>query len=524
MNKPFRINWQTGAFLAAVAGSLLFVNLISLRWFGRFDSTPTGTYTLSQSSKDVLAKLEEPVAVFAYFSADLPPPYSGNSRYVRDMLEEYRAASKNKVGFEFVDPAAVDAKSDEKREVKRDVFGRVYREPSAIEREITSTGVQPVEIRVMDSDQAQTRRVWMGLVVKYQGKREVLPVVKTLDGLEYELTSMILRLSQVRKPVIGALTGHGEVGADKTQTLWAELARGYDVREATIGDKATVDAAFDALFVIGPTSALSPAEVGAVEKYLATGKSVALFLDAYRADLESLRATPAKHGFDDMLKKWGVSLGKELVLDVSAATISMSERRGAYLMQTPVKYPLVPMVSALESDSPIGQGLGDAVFPFVVPLTLTPATDVLALVAAKSSTRSWLDRTPPNVDPRRDWSLEAPTFGGPYSLMASLVSQGGKGGRIVVAGTSALAQDQFIAESAGNQALLLNVADWLMLDASLVSLRSRGVATATLRQDLSPGLRSAVKWGNAVGLPLLLIAFGLIRLRMKEARRSSVRV
>jgi ABC-type uncharacterized transport system involved in gliding motility auxiliary subunit len=73
-----------------------------------------------------------------------------------------------------------------------------------------------------------------------------------------------------------------------------------------------------------------------------------------------------------------------------------------------------------------------------------------------------------------------------------------------------------------NLALLMNVADWLLLDPALLALRTRGVTLAPLKAELPESTRNAVKFGNALGLPLLLAAFGLVRWRMREASRKTV--
>jgi ABC-2 type transport system permease protein len=167
-----------------------------------------------------------------------------------------------------------------------------------------------------------------------------------------------------------------------------------------------------------------------------------------------------------------------------------------------------------------------------------------ATVLARSSPKSWLENKPPNISPQRDWRAETITPAGPYPLMAQvagtlkshfaseaaqsgptpLLAQSKSEARLVVAGTSALLQDDFLSSSRGNQALLLNVADWLMLDPALLAMRTRGLQLAALTPELSEGARAAAKWGNALGLPLLLALFGLVRWRMREARRATVTV
>ena len=128
---------QHGLFLLAVIGSLVIVNVMGLRFFGRVDVTRDGTFTLAAASRETLKALDEPVTVTAYFTENLPAPYSSNARYVRDLLEEFRSASKGQVAFEFIDPAGQETEKDKetKREVKQDVFGRRFREPTSVEKE-----------------------------------------------------------------------------------------------------------------------------------------------------------------------------------------------------------------------------------------------------------------------------------------------------------------------------------------------------------------------------------------------------
>ena len=87
---------------------------------------------------------------------------------------------------------------------------------------------------------------------------------------------------------------------------------------------------------------------------------------------------------------------------------------------------------------------------------------------------------------------------------------------------SAALWDDFM--SSANQAFLLNVADWLLLDSALLNMRTRGLAEAPLDKDISDATRNGVKYGNVLGIPFLFTAFGLVRWRMREARRSRVTV
>jgi hypothetical protein len=94
--------------------------------------------------------------------------------------------------------------------------------------------------------------------------------------------------------------------------------------------------------------------------------------------------------------------------------------------------------------------------------------------------------------------------------------------RVIVAGGSAALWDDFMGRP--NQALILNVADWLLLDPALLAMRTRGMAEAPLQGELSAATRNTVKFGNAFGIPFALALVGLVRWRMREARRTTVTI
>ncbi|WP_342376872.1 GldG family protein [Myxococcus stipitatus] len=534
-------------FLAAIVGCLVLLNILGLRAFLRFDATRDQVYTLAQASRETLEKLEEPVTVTAYFTDDLPPPYAGNARYVRDLLEEFRVASGGKLSFEFLDPMSQETHEDQeaKRETKRDIFGRVFREPTSVEKELAEAGVQPVEIRVIEDDQMQTKRAYMGIVIRHQEKKEVIPVVQDTGTLEYDLTTLVRKLTRAKTPVLGVAQGHGApVLHEKLRSLQSLLGQTYEVRPVDLAGKERVDADVDALLVIGPKTAFTPAEVKAIDQLIMSGKSVAFFLDKVQVDLKTFEPTDTAHGLGPLLATYGIQVGDQLVADVASAQLNVQERRGFMVVSMPVPYPFVPMLERLEGDSPITEGLSGVTFPFSTAVTVTAPEGAQAAVLAKSSRKSWLEGAPFRIDPRRDWRSESPSLSGPHPLMVQVSgklkshfaseaqastssgtpvlaeSQGES--RVIVAGGSSVLWDDFM--SRPNQALALNVADWLLLDPALLKMRTRGLAEAPLQEELSASTRNAVKFGNAFGIPFALAAFGLVRWRRREARRATVTV
>ena len=531
----------------AVIGILVLVNIIAVRTFGRFDLTSERIYTLSPASRETMASLEEPVTVSAYFTENLPPPYASNARYVRDLLEEYRAASKGKLSFEFIDPMSQESDKDKevKKEVRHDIFGRPVREQPSVEKELQGLGIQGVEIRVVQEDQVQTKRAWMGLVIKHQEKKEVIPVVQNVASLEYDLTSLVRKMTRAKTPVLGIVQGHGEPKPEeKLRNLITMLSQTISPKPVDLTGKEKVEDEIDALMVIGPKTAFQPNELKAIDQFLMEGKPVAFFLDVLQVNAHTFETTPADHGLTPLLASYGITLGDKLVADAKAAELNVQEQRGFMMVSSPVLYPFIPLVHQLQSDSPISKGIGELTLPFVTSVTAAAEPGREVTVLARSSSKSWLENKPFNTDPRRDWRSETITATGPYDLMiqvrgklkshfatqalqsapgaAPLLAESKGESRIIVVGGSSLLWDEFFGRP--SQALALNVADWMLLDPALLAMRSRGLAGAPLEAELSDGKRNAVKFGNALGMPFLLVAFGLVRWRMREGRRAGATV
>ena len=91
--------------------------------------------------------------------------------------------------------------------------------------------------------------------------------------------------------------------------------------------------------------------------------------------------------------------------------------------------------------------------------------------------------------------------------------------RILVAGGATFLSDSFLSQQ--SQAFILNLTDWLLLDEALLKIRSRGLASAAI-DELDEGARRGIKYGNILGLPMALVALGLVRWRRREHRRTRV--
>src|SRR5690606_15884384 len=119
--------------VALTIGIVIAVNLLADEYYFRLDLTEDKQYTLSPATRDILADLEEPVTVKAYFSENLPPNIAKTRKDFQDLLIEYANLSDDQVVYEFIDPN------------KKENY----------EQEAVEKGIQPVLFYSREKDQAK---------------------------------------------------------------------------------------------------------------------------------------------------------------------------------------------------------------------------------------------------------------------------------------------------------------------------------------------------------------------------------
>ena len=104
-------------YIGIIGSILIILNIISRNVFFRWDLTNNKMYSLSESSKSVVAKIDDRLTMKVYFSDNLPGEYGNNRRYLQDILEEYAAYSSGNIRFEFYRP---DNDDDAIRKIEKD--------------------------------------------------------------------------------------------------------------------------------------------------------------------------------------------------------------------------------------------------------------------------------------------------------------------------------------------------------------------------------------------------------------------
>jgi ABC-type uncharacterized transport system involved in gliding motility auxiliary subunit len=75
--------------------------------------------------------------------------------------------------------------------------------------------------------------------------------------------------------------------------------------------------------------------------------------------------------------------------------------------------------------------------------------------------------------------------------------------------------------SRDNLTFFANMVDYLVDDAGLITIRSKDATLPPLEQ-VSDGTKKFVKYANLAFPPLLVLAYGAIRWRMRKARKKAL--
>jgi gliding-associated putative ABC transporter substrate-binding component GldG len=507
-----------------VFGILVLINFISIRIFSRLDLTKAGVYTLSDASKNLVRNLDDRITVKAYFTEELPAPYNNNRRAVLDILNDYKAYSKGNLQFEFVNP-----------------------EGEKNEQEAQQAGVPPVEVQVVKEDKFEIKRAYLGLIMMYEDKKEILPVVQNLSSLEYDISAAIKRLTTQTKKRIGYTTGHQETELTALRRANQDISTQYDIVPVDLSsNEATIPQDLAALLIIAPQTKFSDTAKYQIDQYIMRGGKVAFLLNKMNASLQARSqyerpfAQPMNLGLEDMLENYGIRINGDLVRDRQCANITIVQQQGAFQMQSQIPFPYLLNAVNVDRTNPIVKDLQGLIFFFVSSLDTTLAANkgLKAEVLVRSSKYSGRQNGFMMIDPYRrytqdemqsefaesDIPLAAVVSGSFKSYFdgKALVPQATKSPdtRIIVVGDGDFMKDDF-ASNRGNSTFFTNIVDYLADDAGLITIRSKNVTPPPLEQ-ISDGTKKLIKYGDLFLPPLLVIGYGLLRWRRRVTLKRSL--
>ncbi len=287
--------------LALAALLTLSVNLIfsSLAKNAKADLTSDRLYTISEGTKRVLSRIEEPIDVRLYYSRRLgqaAPLYGKYFERVRALLEQYRDLSGGKVQLTVLEPAPF----------------------SDAEDRAVASGLRAIRLN-QDGENG-----YFGLFATNTTDNDAAIEFFSADRerfLEYDLTKLINGLANPKKRVVGLMSGMPiDGGRNPMQpmrqpapawTVMDQIREFFDVKP--IEQTATeIPGDVDVLMLVQP-NAITKDAAYAIDQFVLRGGRVLAFVDPLAETVPpsgpmGMPSLPPGPDVAALLKSWGVAI------------------------------------------------------------------------------------------------------------------------------------------------------------------------------------------------------------------------
>ena len=289
--------------IALAAVLLLSVNLLSSLLFKnvKADLTADHLYTISDGTRKVLAKMEEPVNLRVYYTrklGEVAPLYGKYFERVKALLEQYRDLSQGKLQLTFMEPEAF----------------------SDVEDRAVAGGLKGVRLN-QDGETG-----YFGLVASNTTDNETAVEFFSPDRerfLEYDLTKLVNGLANPKKRVVGLIAGIPiDGGMNPMQPMrqpsppWMvmeQIREFFEVRPLQ-PDMKSVPADIDVLMLVQPEGLTADAAY-AIDQYALGGGRILAFVDpvAETSPAGGMGGMPMPGAGPNaellkLMQAWGVSL------------------------------------------------------------------------------------------------------------------------------------------------------------------------------------------------------------------------
>ncbi|MDR2719117.1 MAG: GldG family protein [Treponema sp.] len=507
--------------------------MVSRRLWFRLDLTKGKSYTISEVSRNLHNDIPDQIRLTYYLSDKLKSihPLPGE---IEDLLKEYAGFSRGKIQLSVRDPAK-----------------------AKITNQVEQLGIQPQQIQTVEQDQASVITVYTGIVIEYLEQMDVLPVVFSLETLEYDLTSRIRSLVRGASRQLGVISGGDprRWNENYRQLQNAYMQAGYQLRLITDGQD--IPDTLPALLVLDGVESIDETGLYRIDRYIQNGGKVLFTVKGITIDMEGgLEARLlADGGLLDMLSAYGVTVLPEMAMDKSALTMQYQTRspNGATLVRITRNPQWIRVLAESGNPGhPVTARFAGLDLYWASPLTLNAPRGVEADYLFTSTADAWSMGEPFFTNPEVPYLFErdAAETRGKKILGASLsgtfpswfagkpvpepedgselpaMPAQAKTARIMVIGETEFATS-FINVSNGHRNLdfMVQTADWLCNDDDIIGIRSRVSGSGRLDKIIEPAKKtSAMKFVQLVNVyivPLLVILAGIFLALRRRAQANA---
>ena len=455
----------SAVYVLVTIAILVAANYLANRYNETFDATRNKLYSLADQTEKILDNLDRDLTIY-YFDR------STDFGAARSSLVRYENAS-SRVSVDYIDP-------DSKPEMA----------------------------------QLMNIRTYGTVLVEVGGNRE-----EASSSEEEDVTNAIIKVLKGEDKNACILTGHGEADTDDTDRDGFSGAQqaiqdaNYETQVVSLQQEVEVPSDCTLVILPGPEADYLPPAVETLKRYVEGGGRALIMIDPDNS--------PELTG---MVAGWGIRVRDETVVDFSPVGQFFGMGPLSPLVADYEDHPITDVMGNTASFFPMSRGVdaGDAVSGWNVEELFSTTAGAFATAELKVEDGE-LIRNPAAEREGPITLAVAATHDVPSDTTGSEESSGDneadaedigsapdetdeKESRVVVVGSSRFARNYALSRG-GNLDLFLNMMNWLSSDEDLISIRPKDPENTPL--DLSQAQVSRLFWINVIGLPLVIVIFGV---------------
>jgi gliding-associated putative ABC transporter substrate-binding component GldG len=515
---------------------LILINYLSLQYFVRIDTTDSQNFSISQTTKDIISELEEDITIEVYFSDNIPPNLAEAKQNVLDLLEEYAKTSNGKVILDIKDPQASDFESSAQ-----------------------TKGIRQIQFSEYGQDKFSVAQGFLGVAFVKDSATEVIPVVASVDNLEYETTSRILKLTASDdKKKIGFYSKFPSPESEESvtevptqsqsilsslTTIEEVLGRQYGVEEIDLSSGKPINVEeFPVVVVVAPSAPLDERDKFELDQYLMNGGNLLVLEDLLKLGANSPVLTKTESNLNTFLEHYGITVETKVLLDESFTPIINGFDQIAY------PYWVLATDEGINREIPPLNTLQASTFLWTNPLTKNEIDGLDYTELITTTNLAWEESGDViNIDFKEFSPSDQKKYTISYLVEGQIdsaykdkdiptLADTGKSDertdenerinsseniRMVVFGDSDFVSDSFINANEQNPVLFLNLMDWMANSNDLSSIRAKGVTTRPL-EALDNEDKNIYKAVNSASIPVIIALTGLVYLRKRKNSPSKI--
>lgn len=380
--------------------ALVLANILVHHIVVRWDMTNDKRYSLSQSTKNLLSSLDQPLEIVILLDGELNAGFTRLKKATTEMVEELGMYTGN--GYRILDI----------KEQELDIREQL---PPIVIHERTHKG-----------QTAQTT-VYPYALAKYGNRTQVVHLLKnqrglsgednlnnSIENLEYAFTEAIRHLTQTEVEKIAFLEGHGELEEKYVYDLTQALAQYYQIDRGVLGTEAGVLDEYKAVIIADPQQPFSESDKYILDQYVMQGGRILWVVNGVRFSedyLSSQGATPIialELNINDLLFRYGVRINHALVQDLQCLPVPVDVSiNSSEPNWQPMPWTYAPLLLTSQASS-ITRNVAQVSATMASAIDLVGGEDGLRKeVLLATSTASKLTATPARVD--LNWGVDNET-------------------------------------------------------------------------------------------------------------------